>query len=255
MSHEIFGEEYSSWYDILNDGKDYSSEVQLVLEKMDLWYRAENHTHSLEIIDFGCGSGLHDIEFKRAGHVVTGIDSSAAMLARARQSGVDQLIYADVRDLQTLGQFDLAVSLFHVMSYMIADEDVDALFANAFNNLKPKGIFIFDCWNSSVVLSSPQATRFKQIDLPGKSLYRISNSTFCNRLSRVSVNFDVFCQELADGSTKHFQEIHDLRHFSLNEIKRIARNHGFSFCEDFDWNSGGPASNDTFSRTIVLKKD
>ena len=222
---------------------------------MDLWFSTENRTRSLEIVDFGCGSGLHDIEFKRAGHSVIGIDSSEAMLARARQAGVDQLIRADVRDVQALGQFDLAVSLFHVMSYMVADEDVDALFANAFNNLKPNGIFIFDFWNSAVVLSSPQATRFKQIDLQGKSIYRISNSTFCNRLSRVLVHFDVFCQDLADGSMKHFQEVHEMRHFSLNEIKRIARNHGFTFCEDFDWKSDSSALGDTFSRTIVLKKD
>lgn len=254
MSQETFCENYSSWYDAFNHGKDYAGEAQLVLDKAYRWLTSNDPLKTLEIIDFGCGSGLHDVEFSKAGHNVVGVDASSAMLSRAKLSGMENVILGDVRDPRIFGQFDLAVSLFHVMSYMVSDRDVDALFANASNNLNANGLFIFDFWNSAVVLSSPQPTRFKQVDLPTKKIYRISNSTYDNPLSQVLVHFDVFCEDLLDESISHFQEAHRMRHFSLNEITRIAEYHGFSKCEDFDWNTDDVSQVDTFSRTVVFKK-
>jgi len=39
------------------------------------------------ILDLGCGTGRHAIEFARRGFDVTGVDFSEAMLTRARERG------------------------------------------------------------------------------------------------------------------------------------------------------------------------
>ncbi len=102
------------------------------------------------IIDVGCGSGATTIAFARrvgtTGHVL-GIDISAPMLARARQTAPAQspidyvLADATVHPFDR-ASFDLLASRFGVMFF--AEPAVS--FANMRKALKPSGRLAFACW-------------------------------------------------------------------------------------------------------------
>lgn len=102
------------------------------------------------VIDVGCGSGATTIAFARkvapSGHVL-GIDVSAPMLERARQSAPKNLpIEFALADATVYpfapASFDLLVSRFGVMFFA----DPALSFANMRKALRPSGRLAFACW-------------------------------------------------------------------------------------------------------------
>jgi SAM-dependent methyltransferase len=102
------------------------------------------------IVDVGCGSGATTIAFARkvapSGHVL-GIDVSAPMLERARQSAPNDLPIDFVLADATVypfepASFDLLASRFGVMFFA----DPALSFANMRKALRPSGRLAFACW-------------------------------------------------------------------------------------------------------------
>ena len=58
----VFGEDYSEYYDLFYADKDYVAEVAFV---RDIIQRHKPNARS--ILDLGCGSARHAVEFARAG--------------------------------------------------------------------------------------------------------------------------------------------------------------------------------------------
>ena len=67
-----------------------------------------------------CGTGLLAAELTSLGYRVTGVDASAAMLARARGGSVRTavLVRETLPDLTIDGVFDAAVSTFDGLNYL-----------------------------------------------------------------------------------------------------------------------------------------
>ena len=102
------------------------------------------------MIDIGCGSGATTIAFAQkvapSGHVL-GVDISAPMLARARQSAPAELPIDFVLADATVypfdpASFDLLASRFGVMFFA----DPALSFANMRKALRPSGRLAFACW-------------------------------------------------------------------------------------------------------------
>lgn len=83
-----------------------------------------------DVLDVCCGTGLLAAELTALGYRVVGIDSSAAMLARARALlGPDaELAEAVLPALGTPGEFDAAVCTFDGFNYL-SPKDLRATFA------------------------------------------------------------------------------------------------------------------------------
>lgn len=76
------------------------------------------------VINFGCGTGKHDIELSKPGYHCTGIDISPLMIEIARKNadscGCDiKFEVADIRTYETEKKYDAVISLFHVMSQSV----------------------------------------------------------------------------------------------------------------------------------------
>lgn len=98
------------------------------------------------LLDVACGTGLSFLPMLDRGFTVTGCDISPEMLARARAKVGDrvELEVADMRDLPSFGEFDLAWSLNDSLNYLLSPEDFAATLAGFGRNLAPKGIALFD---------------------------------------------------------------------------------------------------------------
>ena len=110
-------EQYAPWYDLLYQDKDYVSETSFVDEQL-----RRHGAGTGTLLDLGCGTGVHAVEFARKGWTVTGIDLSAGGL-RVRQG--------DVSEIGPEREFDAAVSLFHVASYQTSPAKLKGMLANA----------------------------------------------------------------------------------------------------------------------------
>ena len=165
-STSVFAD-YSRYYDLLYRDKDYLSEANYVA---GLIHRFNSTAQS--ILELGSGTGIHASLLAENGFTVHGIERSPEMLAQTLAlteknvvSGHELLAFSqgDIRDIRLNRRFDAVISLFHVISYQTANDDVFSTFQTAREHLNPGGIFIFDIWYGPAVLTDRPAVRIKRM--------------------------------------------------------------------------------------------
>lgn len=161
LAHATTFDAFARYYDA--DYRNYADDLDLILT---LAAEAGN-----PILELGCGTGRLLAPLATQGHAVTGIDISAALLARARAklarlddsglgsaNGKVQLVQADMRTYD-LPRKDFAFAfctsntLMHLTS---AREQLQAL-RNTWRHLRPEGTLLIDLFN-------PDVFRLAQID-------------------------------------------------------------------------------------------
>ena len=131
---------FAPYYDAFTAGSDYEAWTRHVLE---LAHRLGLRGTSL--LDLACGTGKSFVPFLRRGFDVTGCDISREMLARAasKAPGV-RLVRADLRELGTLGRFDLVTCFDDSLNYLLDESDLAHAVRGIAANLSPTGIVLFD---------------------------------------------------------------------------------------------------------------
>ncbi|HEX8752058.1 MAG TPA: class I SAM-dependent methyltransferase, partial [Solirubrobacterales bacterium] len=94
----------------------------------------------------GCGTGLSFVAMIPRGFEVTGCDISPAMIERAREKVGEEveLLVADMRELPSLGEFDLVWAVNDAINYLLSVEDLEAALSGMRRNLAPGGVLLFD---------------------------------------------------------------------------------------------------------------
>ncbi len=97
------------------------------------------------VLDVCCGSGHVTRELVRRGYIVTGVDSSAELIAVARRElpTVDFRVQ-DARALRLDGTYQAALSTFDSLNHMMTVADLRDVFAGVHRILDPGGLFVFD---------------------------------------------------------------------------------------------------------------
>jgi SAM-dependent methyltransferase len=97
------------------------------------------------VLDVCCGSGHVTKELVKRGYVVTGIDSSEALISQARKDlpQVD-LHVQDARAIQLPMRYDAALSTFDSLNHILCLEELGRVFEGVHHVLLPNGLFVFD---------------------------------------------------------------------------------------------------------------
>jgi SAM-dependent methyltransferase len=230
-----FQENYAQYYDLMYQGKDYVGEVNYVLELLN------KHQPNLNsILELGSGTGGHALILAEKGYQIDGVDLSFEMLkiANNRRQGLSQdvasrvnFIEGDVRTVHTGKKYDAVISLFHVMSYQVSNEDINATFETAKTHLKPGGIFLFDCWYGPGVLSELPSTRIKRIEDEYTSVVRISEPSIFPHDNLVEVNYEFFIKNKKTLKQTNFKESHNMRYLFQPEIKLFLKSQALEYIE------------------------
>ena len=116
----------------------------------ELWSSDPAQVHS--VLDLGCGTGLMAAALTAYGYRVTGVDSSAAMLARARRLlGPEAvLIQRAMPGLGVGGVFDAVISTFDALNYLSTPE-FGATVAAVARRLRPGGWLVFDLHTTAML--------------------------------------------------------------------------------------------------------
>lgn len=179
--NEIFGASYAKTYDLVYGDKDYNAECdaieRLIGEFGDSGVR--------RVLDLGCGTGRHAIPLCERGYEVTGLDRSAAMLTRARESAekkkLPQPIAFHQADIQTMSiepRCDVALIMFNVLGYIVGNDELLAALRRIRRRVRPGGLLIGDIWYGPSVIANPPGERTKQIDQLSGKIVRQSSGTY-----------------------------------------------------------------------------
>jgi SAM-dependent methyltransferase len=131
---------FAPFYDAFTADSDYDVWTEHVLE---LARRLGLRGSSL--LDLACGTGKSFLPFLERGFDVTAADVSRAMLAEAaRKAPGVRLVHADVRELGSIGRFDLVTCFDDSLNYLPGERDLARALKSIGVNLSATGIALFD---------------------------------------------------------------------------------------------------------------
>lgn len=248
---------YARYYDLLYRDKDYAAEAEYVAS-----FIRTHAPKAKRILELGCGTGTHAALLARMGYVVHGVDMSDTMLAGAatRKKSLPPDVAArltfgpgDARTVRTGSRYDVAISLFHVLSYQTTDADLHAMFETAHAHLDPGGLFIFDFWYGPSVLTQRPDTRVKRLEDDVIRVTRIAEPVMRVNENIVDVNYDVFIEQKATGRLEQVRESHHMRYVFLPELLQLA---GARFAEraSHAWLTQEPMSERSWAGVQILER-
>lgn len=248
---------YARYYDLLYHDKDYRTEAEFVDRLIRL-----HAPQALRILELGCGTGIHGILLAEKGYDVVGLDLSDDMLVTAQQRVAElaepiakhvRFFHGDARYFHVEGRFDVALALFHVMSYQLSNDDLRAVFAQVKSHLAPGGVFIFDCWYGPAVLSDPPAVRVKRFADASTSVTRIAVPTLHPNLNSVDVNYQLFIRHEASAAVEELSETHHVRYLFRPELELLADAAGLRIESSGAWLSDREPDCSTWYVYFVVK--
>lgn len=242
---------YSQYYDLIYNDKNYENEV-IYLNKQIKQFKK----NSKKILELGCGSGSHAYYLTKNGYKVTGVELSKAMFEIALNKKIKNfdLVNSNIIDFRSSINFDVVISMFHVISYINNNNDILKCFRNTANNLKKGGLFLFDVWYLPAVLTIKPISKVKKISNDFLSVIRVTDSVINYNNNNVNVNFQIFIND--KNSKKHFsfEETHIMRYFSLPEIELFASLSGFKIIASKEMGTEIEPNEKTWGVLFILQK-
>ncbi len=249
---EIF-QDYAYYYNAFYQDKDYRAEAG---EAAELLGTVGGEIH--RIINYGCGTGRHDLELAKLGYTCTGIDMSPEMIetaiCNAGREGIRMdFSVADIREYVPEQTYDAVISLFHVMSYQNTNGDVGRAFASARAALEKGGAFLFDVWYGPGVLSDRPCVRVKEYEDGANRLVRIARPVMHAQDNTVDVNYEVFVISKSTNQVQVVNETHRMRYFFRPELEYMLEKAGFELINTVDCKTKGEPDYNTWTAYFVAR--
>lgn len=230
---EVF-QDYALYYNEFYQDKDYvaeTSQIDLLLKQYG--------KNVKKVINYGCGTGKHDIELSKLGYHCTGIDMSPLMVNIARENCKREDLkinfsVSDIRYYIPSAKYDAVLSLFHVISYQNRNEDILSAFAAARAALDKGGIFLFDVWYGPGVLSDKPEIRVKEIENMKYKLIRIARPIMHDKTDIVDVCYEIIIIDKKTSETKVINEVHNMRYYFKPELEFYLSKSGFELINNLD---------------------
>jgi len=215
--------DYAAYYDLLYKDKDYKKEAALIHELIQKQFPGAK-----TILNLGCGTGSHDLYLVNYGYQITGIDFSEEMIELANTKKKErkikdvEFLFGDVRSFRIKKKFDIVISLFHVFSYQLTNNDVLRQINTAVEHLNSNGIFIFDCWYGPGVLSDKPHIRHRILENEILRIHRIANPVIYAKENKVDVNYTILVHNKINNMSYEINEKHPMRYFFNYELDLFA---------------------------------
>lgn len=250
--------QYAWYYDSLYHKKDYAAESAYVKSLIER--HSPGNCHLLEL---GCGTGIHARYLAESGYSVQGIDSSGTMLAIAetkKRQLPDQIrarlsfAEGDVRSIRMPQKYGCVISLFHVVSYLTTNDDLQRMFETANAHLVDGGLLIFDCWYGPAVLNLRPSTRVKNIETDAVTAVRIAEPTLLANENVVVVNYTLLISDKATHKLEVVKEQHRMRYLFRPEIEMFAKNANLEICGAHAWMTDQEPGLESWSACFMGRK-
>jgi len=247
-------QDYAYYYNAFYRDKDYETEADIIDKILK-----KTNSQVKNIINFGCGTGMHDIALTNMGYCCKGIDFSCLMIdiairhAQLNDKNIEYEV-ADIRNYRTDKKYDAVISLFHVMSYQNTNSDIRNAFRSVRNALPDRdGVFVFDVWYGPGVISDKPCVRVKEVEDKENSLIRIARPVMYDKRNVVDVNYEVMVINKKTGKVQVIKEVHSMRYFFRPELEILLEEAGFKLVDNIDCRTLGATDYSSWTSYFVAK--
>jgi 2-polyprenyl-3-methyl-5-hydroxy-6-metoxy-1,4-benzoquinol methylase len=129
--------------------RDWNQSIQWQASILGPLIEREMSKSVLRILDCACGIGTQSLALAERGHTLTGVDLSAAAIARAQieaqQRGLSiRFTVADMRDLSALEEsnFNVVLAADNALPHLLSDLDLRRAVQQIVGKLRPGGLFL-----------------------------------------------------------------------------------------------------------------
>ena len=234
---------YAKYYDLLYSDKKYYEESSYVISLIK-----EYSENARDILDIGCGTGIHASLIAQKGHNVIGMDLSSDMIeiANSKKYQNCEFIVGNILSFTHSNKYDVITSLFHVISYQTSNLELESALKNVSNHLMDKGVFIFDFWYTPAVLTQRPTTKIKHKENDEIKITRISEPVPHYNANIVDVNFELHIYDKISSNYEIVKELHEMRYLSIPELDFILEKCGMRSIKYEEWMTGKPPSEKTW---------
>lgn len=180
------------------------------------------------VVELGCGTGSILIPLAEEGIDIVGVDLSEEMLSCANQKAANAgvkpiLLHQDMRQLQLDSPVQLIYSLCDSLNYLLDEDDVKETFKRVYISLVPGGLWAFD-YHTEYMLSTILGNEtFTERD---ERISYIWDSSYNDDTQTVTYDISFFVKE--DDKYRRFEEIHEQRAYSTEQITTWLTEAGFA---------------------------
>lgn len=238
---------YAAYYDLLYKDKDYQAETNYINTNIKKYA-----PDTKNIIELGCGTGIHAQLLTKKGYKVTGIDIAESMIAKAKSRNPELEFICD--DLQTFSldqKADTILALFHVISYQTSNQALKIAIKNVKQHLKSDGLFMFDVWHGPAVMSIKPDVKIKRFEEGTLKVTRIAEPEQNFEENTVDVNYQVFVKN--DGNYSEFNETHKMRYFFRVELEFLLEQYDMELVHSEEWLTEKEPSKDSWGVLYIVK--
>jgi SAM-dependent methyltransferase len=248
--------DYANYYDLLYQDKDYAEEANFI-QKILLTYVPQAQC----LLELGCGIGRHATFLAKQGYNVHGIDRSIKMLQQAEENilqnspeiiGKLKFTEGDIQQVRLNQKFDAVLSLFHVVSYQIANKNLIDTFATVKEHLNPGGIFVFDVWYGPAVLNEQPTVKIKRVENEHIKISRIAEPALFPNNNVVDVNYIFYIEDKQKNIFKQLNETHQMRYIFKSEIEFLAQKFDLKVVACKEWMSDREPGLNTWGVYFVI---
>lgn len=248
-----FSKYYSEVYNLLYEGKNYKKEFYTIKKIIRKYHKKPKN-----LLDLGCGTGSYSKLMTELELKVTGVDASKDMLkiAKSKYKKNKNLIFKklNILNMNLKKKYDVVSALFHILSYQITDKNVNKFFKNSEKHLNTNGILIFDFWYKNGVFNLQQPLRVREVENKYFKVRRITNSKWFKKKDTINDIHNMTVYNKKNNSIKSFQEIHPMRYFDLETIKKFLRKNKLKFLKSLDLATDKHLSKKSWGALIIAKK-
>jgi SAM-dependent methyltransferase len=244
----VFDSSYANQYDALYGDKDYVAECDLVAAA------AKAHGVAMDrVLDIGCGTGGHSLEWARRSVACVGVDMSPSMIALAREKAAGlsdavrpAFLVGDAQTFEAEGEYDVATMMFAVLGYMNSNDAVLAALRNVRRHLRTGGLFAFDCWYGPAVLGVKPEDRVRVVEGGQGQTIRSASTRIDSFRHLAHVTFRLWTVE-GDRYLGYTEETHAMRYFFPQELALLLQVAGFELSSIRAFPGGGEPSDKSWN--------
>ncbi len=210
----------AGYYDQFCAEVEYEEQCAFASRAFDCFARSDGRDY----LDLACGTGQHLLHMAERGFVPSGLDNSAAMLARAAaRTPQAELLLCDMADLDRHAAYDLITCFLYSIHYSHPTTRLAETLRRAWHALKPGGVLLFNAVDVRGIADSRQVV----------SRLRDGDSELCFRSGWTyrgegdALDLQLAISRTIAGVEEHWRDHHTMTAITLPALQRMLEDTGF----------------------------